>query len=323
VNVSQYSFYLCALYAVLDQARLRFTSRDFPYLGRQYLYFEVAAETVKRVYLDAMDGPELRQDGLGWCDVYGKINLDWTQVPAAQRHKVIPLGVGMLVRVWSWLPTCWHVCGNYRPGLKLRPHLRNYWGQLHRFRPETFVPVEPTEGYVYGLFPYRPWYPPETNQERANFVEACSALPGVTFEGGFDRDAVAQAPEAYRRLAYSGDYHGTAVYLEKTRRSLVVFVNAANDYCHSTRLGEGLALGKAVIMTPPRRELPAPLVHGEHVHVVDGSVASMRDAVERIRSDAPYRRRLQENAAAYYRQWLHPAKVMERVLATVGLPPRL
>ena len=46
--------------------------------------------------------------------------------------------------------------------------------------------------------------------------------------------------------------------------------------CLGWKLGEYLALGKAIISTPIQRQLLADLEHGTHIHVVDGSEDSMR-----------------------------------------------
>ena len=87
---------------------------------------------------------------------------------------------------------------------------------------------------------------------------------------------------------------------EKTKSSAVVFNTPAVWLCHGFKLAEYLALGKAIISTFISRELPSPLVHGRHVHYIDGSPISFREAIELILSDQGYRINLERNAYDYY-----------------------
>jgi glycosyltransferase involved in cell wall biosynthesis len=102
-------------------------------------------------------------------------------------------------------------------------------------------------------------------------------------------------------------------YLAKIRRSAVVFNNPAVHGCHGWKLGEYLALGKAIVSMPLSRDLPAPLVHGEHLHVAEG-LGGIEDALRVLLEDHEYRRHLETNARAWYEQWLTPVRVMDRVL---------
>lgn len=104
-------------------------------------------------------------------------------------------------------------------------------------------------------------------------------------------------------------------YLSKLKRSAVAFNTPAVHSCHGWKLGEFLALGKAIVSTPLTRALPAPLLHGEHIHFVDGSPDSIREAVCLICRDISYRQRLERSARAYYLQYLQPQHVIERILA--------
>src|SRR5262249_47673698 len=103
-------------------------------------------------------------------------------------------------------------------------------------------------------------------------------------------------------------------YLAKTRSSALVFNTPAVWSCHGWKLGEFLALGKAIISTPLVRELPAPLVHGCHIHYVDGSLDSIRAAIQLLLNDHDYRKHLERNAYDYYSSFLSPKRVVERLL---------
>ncbi|MCB1037871.1 MAG: glycosyltransferase, partial [Acidobacteria bacterium] len=104
-----------------------------------------------------------------------------------------------------------------------------------------------------------------------------------------------------------------AEYVEKTQRSCAVFNTPAVSGCHGWKLGEFLALGKAIVSTPLSRELPAPLIHGEHLHLVDGTRESMEEALHEISSQGEYRRHLEEGARRYYSTHLGPERVVAKI----------
>jgi glycosyltransferase involved in cell wall biosynthesis len=104
-------------------------------------------------------------------------------------------------------------------------------------------------------------------------------------------------------------------WLQLTRSSAVVFNTPGVYGCLGWKLGEYLALGKAIISTPIRLQLPAHLQHGTHVHVVDGSEESMRDAIQRITSDDAYRLRLEFNSRAYFDRYLNPPAAIQRFVS--------
>jgi glycosyltransferase involved in cell wall biosynthesis len=103
-------------------------------------------------------------------------------------------------------------------------------------------------------------------------------------------------------------------YIDKLGRAAVAFNNPAVHGCLGWKLGEYLALGKAIISLPLERALPAPLEHGVHLHVVDGSAASIDDALDRLRRDDTYRRTLETNARQWYEQNLAPEQLARRLL---------
>jgi glycosyltransferase involved in cell wall biosynthesis len=78
-------------------------------------------------------------------------------------------------------------------------------------------------------------------------------------------------------------------------------------------MAEFLRLGKAIISLPLSREMPAPVVHGQHAHFIDGSRDSIREAVLDIVADPDYRRHLEHSARAYYEQYLAPERVIARL----------
>jgi hypothetical protein len=125
-------------------------------------------------------------------------------------------------------------------------------------------------------------------------------LDGIEFEGGF-----------IRKWSQPGVHRD---YVTKIQRSTVVFNTPARLGGHGWKLAEFMALGKAIITLPPERAMPAPLVHGQHVHFLDGSRPAIREAIERLCADPDYRQQLESGARSYYLEHLEPRRVIARIL---------
>lgn len=312
-NALYYSFYVAGLLGVLGRPRARYRRGGFPAFGHHGLAFETSSPAA-RVFLSASDGPGLQPAALDWCDVYGKVNFDASQVPPEKASRCLALGPSFPIRFWGPSAAFYrglvHLLRCRGRVDSVREHFANFWRQYaYRLPLTAYEPEPPEAGYVF--FASTLWKKEAaTNRFRAHFIEACRSLPGIAFEGGF-----------VRRPDVSGFDHLTverrfpaAEYLGKVKRSVAVFNTPAVASCHGWKLAEFLALGKAIISTPPVRALPAPLEDGVHVHYVDGSFDGVRRAVERVVADGEYRRRLEGNARAYYLRYLSPTRVIERVL---------
>ena len=81
------------------------------------------------------------------------------------------------------------------------------------------------------------------------------------------------------------------------------------------KLGEYLALGKAIISTPVPWQLPANLEHGTHIHIVDGSEESMKEAIELIVCEPTYRLHLEANARAYFDAISSPRAIIQSLVS--------
>ena len=144
-------------------------------------------------------------------------------------------------------------------------------------------------------------------------METCKSLNGVTFEGGFSPPQSQEYAERYKAHIVARRYPFPE-WLRKIKATAVAFYAPAVWLSHTFKLAEFLVLGKAIISTPISRDLPAPLVHGEHVHYVDGSAGEIRHAVNLILNEREYRQHLEQNAYKYYLNHLTPKRVIERLL---------
>jgi hypothetical protein len=239
---------------------------------------------------------------------------------------ILPLGPTFGIRLGAHALTRRHVAHTWRWALEGRATLPSRRARLRIARQRTralyrherrratidaYVPRPSDADYVF--FSAFPWAKHgDVNPPRIRFVEACRRAPGLTFEGGFVPRPRNDVPEV---LPYTTTARTSLPeYLAKVGRSAVVFNNPAVHGCLGWKLGEFLAMGKAIVSLPLDRVLPAPLEHGVHVHVVDGSPASLDDALARIRSDNAYREALERNARQWYDEHLAPHRVAARIL---------
>lgn len=307
-----YGFYLLGLSRLFPNRRLRFRSKAFPLFHHHCLAFIIDG---KRVYISAGDGTGMNENALDWCHVYGKVNLD----PTMKHPKLVPIGPSFGVKFLSLTQAAfWALRSHFAAAgaiTSTRQHYGEYYHQAVRRLPEeAYNRAQSHPDYVFFISSL--WKKePNTNAFRANFVRACTSKRNLRFEGGLvAKSGVEGFDDVALRTRIS-----FANYLEKTQRSLAVFNTPAVAGCLGWKLAEYLALGKAIISTPLKRELPAPLEHCRHLHIVDGSIQSIADALELIQRDEDYRHRLEQGAREYYETYLAPVSVVSRILSLAGV----
>ena len=101
-------------------------------------------------------------------------------------------------------------------------------------------------------------------------------------------------------------------YIEKTKQSVFVFNTPAFWNCHGWKLGEYLAMGKAIVSTPLSNDLPYPLEHGVNIHFLkDDSEEEMQNAINQIIENQAYRKKLEAGAKKYWDTYGTPEKSLE------------
>lgn len=325
-NARYYSLYLQGLISLVGSNQLTYTTRGFPEFGTDCLAFRVPGKVERKIYLHSNDMPELDEEGLAWCDLFGKVNLDIDLVSEADRAKVLAIGPTMAVRIWGPFEAHLRALQNFwrsRRSLDTswRKHFTNYRGHYaSRFPEDAYRPGASRRSYIF--YNAALWErEPEANATRARFVEACRSLGDITFEGGLTPRQSARGVGDFSAPMYRSllcRRYSSSEYLERTKLSAVALNNPAYRDCHSWRLAEYLAMGKAIISLPIIRALPAALDHGVHIHYVDGTVDSFRSAIIEILSDESYRKTLERNARKYYETYLSPTSVIRRILEEAG-----
>lgn len=320
-NAYRYGFYLLGLAELFPASAIRYSSQDFPPFHRHCLAFVLRQEaTTRRFYISCGDGTGLSSEALEWADVVGKVNLTASLREQDRRRCCFPIGPGFPVRAFGVLASVGVALRTLRamgPGVRngiLGRHLADFAAQYrHRVPISAYVPSPPSDG-SYCFYAAAQWpKEPSVNAERATFIRACRLAFGDRFEGGlFARSGVTDSP--VHDVEIKGRYSMRS-WLDRTASSAVCLVTPGMQGALTPKLGEYLALGKAIVMTPSDRELPAPLENGVHVHHSSADPDALASAVMKIAADKAYRRQLEIGARAYYDAYLAPARVLTRMLS--------
>jgi hypothetical protein len=299
-------------------ANVRFSRRGFPSIDNRNFAFVVEPWNLKVCYSN-LDAPKIKQREIEWCDVYAKANYIAEEVPADAAHKVVVAGPQVPVRLcgpaqaiaralWTLI-----LCASDPKRVQsVRTHFANWWRQYKYRLPEPEYGPGPCSP-DYAFYSSSLWKDePQTNTFRAHFMEACQSVEGLRFEGGFMPRPRNDMPGFER---FTVPQHWThRQFVANTKRSVVAFNTPSVFGCNPWRTAEFTCMGKAIISTPLHRPLPAPWEHGRHAHFVEGSVGSIREAIQLIRKEADYRAHLERNARAYFDEHLAARRVLERIL---------
>ena len=312
------AFYLQGLRELEPSVGVRFSGAPFAGLSWAPLGLVIGGDG-PRICIDSYDSHAVAEDWLAWATVYGKVNLDPLAAPDA---KLRALGPSFGVRAFGRAGTAARALATFAldrsRGSSARTHFSRWRRQLVYHPPESaFAPGESDGSKLF--FVASLWAASAAaNELRLRFVAACRRVPGVEFEGGF---APFKHGFELEMPAFSGMLterrYPIDEFIAKLQRSAASFIVPGVHDCLTWRLGQSLALGKAIIATPLARAMPAPLEHGCNVHIVDGSEAAIQDALQKICGDAAYRRQLEREARAYYDRYLAPKAVVGRLLAQI------
>ncbi len=320
-DIKYASFYIEGLRQVLGKSNVMFNSsrfQDFPH-NNFYLPIQIeSGEEVYKIVIDYSDWSIIRPLPYEWCDLYCKINIAFED---AGKPKLFSIGPGFGIRIFGLFASAVFGVRNLwlsgdRIGSKRR-FLYDYYGQFKRPALKAYRNTRPAKkGYVF--FASSLWKnDTATNDFRANFIRAAKSVANINFEGGF-------APRARNDIPGFGDMTlakrvGTLEYVEKTKMSMAVFSTPAVAMCHGWKLGEFLAMGKAILSTPLTRMLPEDLIDGKHFLVTDGSQKDLAKKLAELLENDSLRQDLERNAASYYERNLSPKAVIESILGKLGI----
>ena len=328
-NIVYSSFYIKGLYQFFGKRNVRFARsmkffkdlkrKEVPFAHDQYLAFVIVEDKkIYRVVIDFRDESSIEETAHNWCDVYAKINLNKELTNPRFLSKIINIPPGFATNLWGYWKTGFYcfrnfICSFYSLPVTIRTHVGYYYLQLKRPKIEVFQPGKSKKNYIFfnsTLWTYDCTLE-TTNVWRKKFVEECLSNEKIEFEGGFIASPTNPNYEKYKNLVSIKRYD-TKEYLSKTKISGLVFNTPSVWGCHGWKLGEYLAMGKAIISTPFNNEIPFGLVHGEAIHYIENE-SEITPTINRIFSDDKYRNKLEQNAYEYYLNHGTPEKVIKQV----------
>jgi hypothetical protein len=317
-----YNYYLEGLSQLFPTRKLSVDGRPFRgWIGpKDGMAVIIGGSPPLRLYFQASDEGKLYRRELRWSHSYGVANLDLADLaslPDRPSRKVVALGPGFGIkrseRAQATLAALVDLPKAIREGLprhRYRYYVADRRGQALRPPLSDYAPARAESDYVFFASRWWPEREKELNRLRCEFVQTCLDHPDIRFEGGFPDTRDSERPPAQMVLPRR---YPASEYLDRVSRSAVVFNTPAVHGCHGWKLGEYLALGKAMISLPLTREMPAPLVHGEHIHHVT-SASSIPDAVAYLMDNKSYRDNLGLNARRYWEEHLTPVSQVRRMI---------
>ncbi|WP_417887318.1 glycosyltransferase [Zunongwangia sp.] len=308
-DVHYYAFYIQGLYKNFGKRNVIFNLDRFPNFGiKSCALILQNNEKSKKIIIDAYDSCNVRDNWLKWCDVYAKVNVNNNH---HYPEKVLNIGPSFGIQIWNYPQSVYYSLSNYFLG---KAYIHNkkeffaaYWRQLKRERYKRYhEDYSLNSDYVYFISSI--WKKEKrTNEARYKFIKACQKLEKINFEGGFadrsDHDNLGYHEVLTPRISLSE-------YIDKIKKSLLVFNTPAVEDCHGWKLAEFFALGKAIISTPSFNKLPDK--NERIIHYIQ-HLDELSEAIQFIQKNAAYRESLEVNSKKYWEKHLSPTKVIDKI----------
>ena len=325
-DVDYTAFYIKGLYDLAGRENVFFSGRYFDNLApnRTLKFVLLENQVLYKYVIDWGDDPSIDGADYNWCDYYGKINFHLEKTLNIYHPKIICMAPGFGIKLWNNYASAYYGLMNLirtrKPVVSTRKFLSKYYKQRLQLPLDSYKPMAIEGHYIYSLntlWNSNEWINNDdtVNQYRANFMNACLSMPNIQFEGGFVYSDIKNENPAFKHLVIDEEWIPKQTYINKVQASVLVFNTPAWALCHGWKLGEYLALGKAIISTPISNELPAALEHGRHIHIVSGEEREIKDAIDFIINNPDYRQSLEKNAYAYYCQYGSPIQSIKSLIA--------
>ncbi len=333
VNIYYASFYIEGFYKKYGKGNVKFQSKPFRDLSlasrMEALIFIVKEKNKIRKYvISLLDAYTINDELYNWSDVYGSVNANITLTPEKYRKKLISLAPSFGIRLYNPFYTLYYALTNLFKGIistkesfSYRKFLGKYTRMFSLRLPYQLYENQPkhtTKDIPYIFHLSTLWYNDEwnkndegVNKTRANFIRACKQIKDILFEGGMVSQGIEKSSEELFKDCLYPNTISMKIWMKKTLKSNIVFNTPAFWNCHGWKLGEYLALGKAIISTSLSNDLPEPLKHGENIHFVKNDEDSIKDAIKLIISDNKYRTKLEKGALAYWEKYGNPVNSLK------------
>ena len=336
-NILYSSYYIQGLFEVFGKKNVKFSSvffndlikRKDDYSYDSYMAFVILnGDVIKKVVVDFGDNWPIRENAYGWCDVYAKINYNPERTALQFKDKILPIPPGFGIKIWNVFEALKYSFLNliilkFKPQISLKKYIFSYLSQFKQIPLRLItknVKNSPAAGN-YVFFISSLWKDPNcltgTNLYRKMFVESC-LRNNVNFDGGFwANDRSHPQFDEFKEITFTKRYP-LRQYVQKTKQSALVFNTPAVHNCHGWKLGQYLAMNKAIISTPFQNSLSIDLVHGENIHYVKNK-QELDAGLNKILHDDNYRKKLEKGAATYYLKNCAPHTIIVHISQKLNL----
>ena len=144
------------------------------------------------------------------------------------------------------------------------------------------------------------------------YTEKLFQIMGSDFEGGFIIPPNHPLKEKYLKYAISKRYN-IHEYLDKIKKSKIVFNTPAVHFCHGWKLGEYFCLGKIILSTNFQNNIPNGIQDRKNILFVDPK--NIEEIINTITNDISFQNELQQNALSYWKNSACPQKVIEHLIS--------
>jgi len=333
------SFYIKGLEEVFGKDNISFSTKYFTGLNRKteshsfdhYMAFVLKDDNqLQKIIIDYRDKVTIKENAYEWCDKYAKINYNKEFTKLLSTEKIISIPPGFGIRIWGFWKTN-HYCFinlarcNFSPLESFKAHFKDYFGLYLRtlgiesyYINNSFALAkrinDSDKKYIFSISTL--WKVDNcitgTNLWRKKFIELCKNNNEIDFEGGFYSNTFHPQYEDFKDIIFT-DRYPINEYIKKTKLSSFVFNTPAVLNCHGWKLGEFLAMGKAIISTPLLNELPKNLSHGENIHYISND-SELKNAINLLLINKAYRKKLESGAKTYYDEYVSPNSVIKYIL---------
>lgn len=340
------SYYIQGLYEYFGKKNVRFSNKffhdvdmslnEFSHINDSLMLIiaidSSTKQTISKLAIDFRDATTIIKSAYTWCDIYAKINYnkESTEIPA-DANKIVSIPPSFAIRYRGILGIMFDMVQNiYKVFIdkrksptifSIKQYITNYLYLVIRRKKlvEYTKPTQSLSNYVFFISTL--WNHmnciESTNVLRAAYMRTCKTNKNLKFEGGFYIKQDDNYSSQYNDIKLR---HHISIrkYITNTKLSAFVFNTPSCWDCHGWKLGEFLAMGKAIISSPITNELPETLKDRYHIHIIHNP-SDIQTAIDKLHYDCQYRHSLEAHAKKYFETYASPCKVIEHIFSEIHI----
>lgn len=280
-----------------------------------------------KVYIDFDDSDTISIKHYEWADIYAKINLKKSDLDLFKKSMAIGPSFGINILDFNLLTKIVPALFFKKSKVPIKYYFRDYIYLLFRRRRyHEYLNSYSDKDYIFSISTL--WYDDltamTTNRFRGEFLKKCKKI-FPKFEGGFfyikNKSVIKQFP-TYKN--YLNEYKGLIFtkrispkeYIDKTKKSCLVFNTPSVSGCHGWKLGEYFAMGKAIVTTKINHLMPEKLSNEQLIQI--DNLEELEDQLILLRENNDVRARLEKQSFIYFQKFLSPAAVINSIIHKIN-----